>query len=55
MNTAARILLIEDDPGITDTHERALAEEGHRVTVEARGDLGLGRAEGEAFGEKEKG
>src|SRR5207249_6609917 len=49
MPTAARILLIEDDPGIVMTLRRVLAEEGHEVVVETRGDTGLGRAQGEEF------
>src|SRR5438309_169635 len=49
MPTAARILLIEDDPGIVMTLRRVLAEEGHEVVVETRGDTGLGRARGEEF------
>ena len=44
MNTAARILLIEDDSGITDTLQRVLAAEGHEVAIEKRGDDGLARA-----------
>ncbi|MGA9453560.1 MAG: sigma-54 dependent transcriptional regulator [Verrucomicrobiia bacterium] len=40
----ARILLIEDDVGITDTLQRVLAEEGYSVVVEKRGDTGLARA-----------
>jgi len=44
MNAAAKILLIEDDSGITDTLERVLTEEGHKVVVEKRGDAGLTRA-----------
>jgi DNA-binding NtrC family response regulator len=44
MNAAARILLIEDDPGITDTLQRVLAAEGHEVAIEKRGDDGLARA-----------
>ncbi len=44
-----RILLIEDDPGIADTLQRALAGEGHQVDLENRGDTGLERAEREAF------
>jgi nitrogen regulation protein NR(I) len=42
--TPAKILLIEDDPGIRDTLQRVLAEEGHAVAVEGRGDDGLARA-----------
>jgi nitrogen regulation protein NR(I) len=49
MNPAANILLIEDDPGIRDTLQRVLAEEGHTVTVEKRGDEGLARAAKEPF------
>jgi nitrogen regulation protein NR(I) len=49
MSHVAKILLIEDDPGIRDTLHRVLAEEGHEVTVEARGDDGLARASGGAF------
>ncbi len=49
MSTAAKILLIEDDPGIADTLRRVLAGEGHDVFVERRGDDGLQRASGESF------
>jgi nitrogen regulation protein NR(I) len=44
-----RILLIEDDPGITVTLQRLLAGEGHEVVVEKRGDSGLLRARNEGF------
>ena len=44
MNAAARILLIDDDAGITDTLHRVLADEGYEVAVEKRGDEGLARA-----------
>jgi len=44
MNTATRILLIEDDSGITDTLQRLLTAEGYDVAVEKRGDEGLVRA-----------
>jgi nitrogen regulation protein NR(I) len=44
-----KILLIEDDPGIIDTLQRVLAEEGYEVGVEKRGDHGLGRAGRETF------
>ena len=44
MSSAARILLIEDDPGIVVSLRRVLAEEGHEVLVETRGDTGLARA-----------
>jgi len=49
MSAAAKILLIEDDPGIAETLHRVLAEEGHEVTVERRGDEGLARAVREVF------
>jgi len=44
MSAAANILLIEDDAGIRDTLKRVLAEEGHVVVTEGRGDDGLTRA-----------
>ena len=44
MSAGARILLIEDDPGIRENLRRVLAEEGHEVAVEARGDAGLAHA-----------
>ena len=49
MSAAARILLIEDDAGITDTLNRVLAGEGHDVTTEKRGDDGLARAVKDSF------
>src|SRR5216684_1917531 len=49
MSAAAKILLIEDDPGICDTMERLLVEEGHGVAVEKRGDDGLARAAKDLF------
>jgi len=49
MSGPAKILLVEDDPGILDTLHRVLAEEGHDVAVEQRGDLGLSRAGKEPF------
>jgi nitrogen regulation protein NR(I) len=49
MSNAAKILLIEDDAGIRDTLRRVLAEEGHEVAVEKRGDEGLARASKEPF------
>ncbi len=49
MSDGAKILLIEDDPGISDTLQRVLAGEGHEVTVEKRGDDGLARAAGNSF------
>ena len=47
--SAAKILLIEDDSGITDTLQRVLAGEGHEVAIERRGDTGLARAREEKF------
>ena len=44
MNPPARILLIDDDPGIVDTLSRVMTDEGYEVTVETRGDEGLARA-----------
>ncbi len=44
MNSAGKILLIEDDPGIAMTLRRVLTEEGFQVVVETRGDTGLNRA-----------
>ncbi len=41
----AKILLIEDDPGIVMTLRRLLTEEGHEVVVETRGDSGLKKAQ----------
>jgi nitrogen regulation protein NR(I) len=49
MSATAKILLIEDDPGITDTLHRVLTGEGLQVTVEKRGDDGLARATEETF------
>ena len=49
MSAEAKILLIEDDPGIRDTLQRVLVEEGHEVAVEERGDTGLQRASRDAF------
>src|SRR5437867_9974258 len=49
MTSTAKILLIEDDPGIVMTLRRVLTEEGHQVQVETRGDSGLARAQGDAF------
>jgi DNA-binding NtrC family response regulator len=45
----AKVLLIEDDPGIVMTLRRVLVEEGHQVIVETRGDAGLRRAQGGNF------
>lgn len=49
MNGGAKILLIEDDSGISDTLRRVLNGEGHEVTVEKRGDEGLARAGADSF------
>ncbi len=49
MSTGAKILLIEDDRGITETLQRVLADEGHVVAVEKRGDEGLARAVKDSF------
>ena len=49
MNIAAKILLIDDDPGIVDTLSRVLTDEGYEVAVEKRGDDGLARAANEIF------
>jgi nitrogen regulation protein NR(I) len=42
--SSAKVLLVEDDPGIRETLKRVLAGEGHEVVVEHRGDDGLARA-----------
>ena len=47
--SAAKILLIEDDPGIRENLRRVLAEEGHEVAVVADGDHGLARATADSF------
>lgn len=44
MKSTARVLLIEDDPGIVMTLRRVLADEGYDVLVERRGDTGLQKA-----------
>jgi two-component system, NtrC family, response regulator len=49
MSSAAKILLIEDDDGIREALQRVLAEEGHSVAVDTRGDEGLARATRERF------
>jgi len=49
MSAGAKILLIEDDSGISDTLQRVLMGEGHLVTVEKRGDDGLARAAADSF------
>ena len=49
MSAAAKILLIEDDQGISESLRRVLADEGHEVAVERRGDEGLARAGRDTF------
>jgi DNA-binding NtrC family response regulator len=49
MSAGAKILLIEDDAGITETLQRVLVGEGHQVAVERRGDDGLARAAKDTF------
>src|SRR6267142_1294994 len=49
MASAAKILLIEDDPGIVMTLRRVLTGEGHETLVETRGDSGLDRARRDEF------
>jgi DNA-binding NtrC family response regulator len=49
MSHRSSILLIEDDPAIVVTLRRLLAEEGHQVAIETRGDAGLARAQTEKF------
>jgi len=49
MNPPARILLIDDDPGIVETLSRVMSDEGYDVTVEKRGDDGFARAAKDAF------
>ncbi|HEX3989038.1 MAG TPA: sigma-54 dependent transcriptional regulator [Verrucomicrobiae bacterium] len=49
MSAGAKILLIDDDAGITDTLKRVLVGEGHEVVVERRGDDGLARAGVDTF------
>src|SRR6266478_4840257 len=49
MTNAARILLIEDDPGISMALRRLLTDEGHDVRVEKRGDSGLVLALDDSF------
>jgi nitrogen regulation protein NR(I) len=49
MNAAAKILLIDDDPGIRESLQRVLTGEGHEVAMERRGDDGLARAAQEPF------
>jgi nitrogen regulation protein NR(I) len=49
MSSQANILLIEDDPAIVMTLRRVLTEEGHKVSVEKRGDNGFFTACKELF------
>jgi two-component system, OmpR family, alkaline phosphatase synthesis response regulator PhoP len=45
----ARILLVEDDPGLRLTLTHRLASEGYRVETASDGEEGLARAVGDAF------
>jgi nitrogen regulation protein NR(I) len=49
MNDGAKILLIEDDSGVSETLTRVLTGEGHDVVVEKRGDTGLACASKDSF------
>jgi DNA-binding NtrC family response regulator len=49
MSAGAKILLIEDDLGITETLQKVLAGEGHEIAIERRGDDGLARAARDTF------
>jgi DNA-binding NtrC family response regulator len=49
MNQSASILLIEDDSALAGSLKNVLQEDGYRVTVEKRGDLGLARASQDTF------
>ena len=49
MSANAKILLIEDDAAIATTLRRVLADEGHEVLLEQRGDRGLERARNDGF------
>jgi nitrogen regulation protein NR(I) len=49
MNSPAKILLVEDDSAIVMTLCRVLADEGHEVLVEKRGDAGLAHARNAPF------
>src|ERR1700761_7035210 len=49
MTVAAKILLIDDDPGIRENLQSVLAGEGYEVVSEKRGDDGLARAAREPF------
>jgi CheY-like chemotaxis protein len=45
----ARVLIIDDDPGVSLTVRTALESVGHAVHCEADGERGLGALEAEAF------
>jgi two-component system, NtrC family, response regulator len=49
MSQPATILLIEDDSAIAESLRNVLADEGHQVILEKRGDNGLARASREEF------
>jgi two-component system, NtrC family, response regulator len=49
MSASGKILIVEDDRGIVVTLRRVLAEEGHRVVVDPRGDTGLACAASQNF------
>jgi DNA-binding NtrC family response regulator len=49
MSRRAKVLLVEDDPGISATLERVMIEEGYEFLREGRGDEGLSRATREQF------
>lgn len=49
MNSAARVLLVEDDAAVVMTLRRVLSDEGYVVQAETRGDRGLARARDEDF------
>jgi nitrogen regulation protein NR(I) len=49
MSKRGEILLIEDDPAVVMTLRRVLADEGHSVLVEKRGDSGLALAQTTSF------
>jgi nitrogen regulation protein NR(I) len=49
MKQPARILLVEDDLSIASALKQVLADEGHQVASEERGDTGLARAQHDSF------
>ncbi len=49
MNSAGRILMIEDDAALAGALQRVLPDDGHHVEWEQRGDRGLARAQAERF------